>query len=89
MDERKKSSENDQLTGHFQSLFFLSPEQTVKLVKVNRQSVFKSLTFIIFLKICKGQSLLTVSLSKIQNTQTEPQKYFFFSRKQIIFIVSG
>ena len=29
----KKSSENDQLTGHFQSffLFLTSPEQTVKL----------------------------------------------------------
>ena len=40
--DEKKSSENDQLTGHFQSfslfseLFFpilISPEQTVKLVK--------------------------------------------------------
>ena len=29
----KKSSENDQLIGHFQSSFLISPEQTVKLVK--------------------------------------------------------
>ena len=29
----KKSSENDQLTGHFQSFFFISPEQTVKIVR--------------------------------------------------------
>ena len=29
----KKSSENDKLTGHFQSFFLISPEQTVKLVK--------------------------------------------------------
>ena len=43
--KKKKSSENDQLTSHFQSFYFLthhfqsffflliSPEQTVKLVK--------------------------------------------------------
>ena len=33
--KQKKSSENDQSTGHFQSFFFflISPEQTVKLVK--------------------------------------------------------
>ena len=30
---KKKSSENDQLTGHFQSFFLISLEQTVKLVK--------------------------------------------------------
>ena len=29
----KKSSENDQLTGHFQIFFLISSEQTVKLVK--------------------------------------------------------
>ena len=32
--KKKKSSENDQLPGHFQSFFFLiSPEKTVKLVR--------------------------------------------------------
>ena len=32
--DEKKSSENEQLTGHFQSFFFflISPEKTVKLV---------------------------------------------------------
>ena len=35
----KKSSENDLLTGHFQS-FLISPEKTVKLCsKVNQQPV--------------------------------------------------
>ena len=29
--KNKKSSENDQLTGHFQSFFLISPEKTVKL----------------------------------------------------------
>ena len=29
----KKSSENDQLTGHFQSFFLITQEQTVKLVR--------------------------------------------------------
>ena len=59
-----KSSENDQLTGHFQSFFFfliqsfffLSPE-------TGEPTVFKH--FIIYLKIWTGQSLLKVSLSKI------------------------
>ena len=48
--EKKKSSENDQMTGHFQSFFsellfsfsellFLTSEQTVELVKVNHKSV--------------------------------------------------
>ena len=34
-EKKKKSSENDQLTGHFQSFFFslISPEKTVKLVR--------------------------------------------------------
>ena len=33
--QKQKNSENDQLTGHFQSVFvvLISPEQTVKLVK--------------------------------------------------------
>ena len=36
--KKEKNSENDQLSGHFQSFFFLSyfsisPEQTVKLVR--------------------------------------------------------
>ena len=41
MEKKKKSSENDQLTGQssendqltFQSFFLISPEQTVKLAK--------------------------------------------------------
>ena len=49
--EKKKSSENDQMTGHFQSFFsellffifrasfFLISKQTVELVKVNHKSV--------------------------------------------------
>ena len=31
--ENEKSSENDQLTGHFQSFFYISPKQTEKHVK--------------------------------------------------------
>ena len=31
--KKEKSSGNDQLTGHFQSFFLISPEQTVKLVQ--------------------------------------------------------
>ena len=36
---KKKSSENDQLTGHFQSFFFNISRRKSKASKVNQQSV--------------------------------------------------
>ena len=49
--DEKKSSENDQLTGHFQSCFFfrlfflISPEKNSKTSKVNQQSVLNLSSF--------------------------------------------
>ena len=37
--DEQKSSENDQLTGHFQSFFLISPEKNSKSSKVNLNSV--------------------------------------------------
>ena len=48
----KKSSENYQLAGHFQSFFLLiSPEQTVKLVIKSKPTIICIKTFKNF-KIC-------------------------------------
>ena len=79
----KKSSENDQLTGHFPSSF-LSRKKNSKPSKVNFLTnslylIFKY--FIIFLKIWTGQC-------HSQKSQTDPQKYIIFSTKQI-FRVGG
>ena len=62
-----KSSENNQMTDHFQSFFFLiSPEKNSKIYNmVDQSSVLNLYYFIIFLKIWTGYSLLTVSFSKI------------------------
>ena len=80
----KNSSENDRLTGHFQSCFyselFPSPERKVKLViKINKQSVLNL------------DRTITFNSVTLKNTQAESQKYigFFFSTKQIIFTVGG
>ena len=52
----KKISENDQLTGHLQSIFLISPEKTVKLIiKVNQQSV---LNLYIYWRTLKRHHLL-------------------------------
>ena len=37
--KEEKSSENDQLTGHFQSFFFYFSRENSKTSKVNQQSV--------------------------------------------------
>ena len=85
--QEKQSSENDQLTGHFQSFFFLiSPEKTVKLIsKVNQQSVLNLNIFHHFPK--NLDRTLTFNCVTLKNTQTVPQKYIIFSTKQIIFRV--
>ena len=84
MEKKKKSYESDQLTGHFQRVFFsfseflffgcflISPEQTVELViKVNQQSVLNLYIYsIIFL-----HRTITFNSVTVKNTQTEPQKY--------------
>ena len=76
--KKKKSSENDQLTGHYQSFFFLiSPEKTVKLIsKVNQQSVLNLYIFHHFPK--NLDRTITFNSVTLKNTQTEPLKYFFF-----------
>ena len=71
-DKKKKSSENDQSTGHFQSFFFYILRTNSKTSKENQLSVLNFKYVIIFLKNLQiGQSLLTVSLSKLQK---EPKK---------------
>ena len=76
----KKSSENDQLTGHFQrgflSFFFNISRTNSKTSKVNQQSVLNLSIFLHFPKIWTGQSLLTVSLSKLHR-QNLKNKLFF------------
>ena len=39
MKKKEKSAENDQLTGHFQSFFFLIPRANSKTSRVNQQPV--------------------------------------------------
>ena len=67
--KKLKCSENDQLTGHFQSIFFFFSLSFLQKNSKTSKVIF--IYFIIFLKIWKGQSLLTVSLSKMhrQNKQ--------------------
>ena len=88
--EKEKSSENDQLTGHFQSfffffffsfseLFFNISRKNSKTGEVNQQSVLNLYIFHHFPK-------LTFHSVTLKNTQTEPQK-IFFSTKQIIIRV--
>ena len=96
-EKEKKSSENDQLTGHFQSLFFffffseLFFFQSFFFFNISKKNSKTSKVilkyFIIFLKIWTGQSLLTVSLSKMHRQNLK--KSYFFSTKQIIFRVGG
>ena len=76
----KKSSENGQSTGHFQSVFFfLNISRTnSKTSKVN-QHMFKSLN-ILYIS-CIGQSLLTVVLSKMHKQNLKNKS--FFPKKQI------
>ena len=83
------------MTGHFQSFFFffffsefffLFFFQYVQKNSKTSKVIFKY--FIIFLKIWTGQSLLTVSLSKMHR-QYLKKKYFFFSTKQLILRVGG
>ena len=67
----------------FQSFFFFNiSRKTVKLV-LYIKVIFKY--FILFLKIWTGQSLLTVSLSKMHRQNLN--KILFFSTEQIIFRV--
>ena len=75
----KKSSENDQLTGHFQSFFNISRTNS-KISKAN-QSVLNLKIFHHFPKNLDKTIILTVSLSEIHR-----QNLIFFSTKQIIFI---
>ena len=62
MKKKKKSSENDQLTGHFQSFsfyFFFVPT-TLNLKKISRKSTNKknlALWLILICKLLKKQSL--------------------------------
>ena len=52
---KQKSSENDQLTGHFQSFFYISRTNS-KACKVYQKSVLNFLILHkVFLKICTGQ----------------------------------
>ena len=59
MKQKQKKSENDQLAGHFQRQLVIF--RVIFVLFFN--TIFKY--FFIFLKIWTGQSLLTVSLSKI------------------------
>ena len=83
----QKKAEYDQLTGHFQWFFLISP-QTVKLIsKVNQQTV---LNYYIFHHFPKNlDRTITFNSVTLKTTQTEPQKCIFFSTKQIIFKVGG
>ena len=73
----------------FSVLFFFNiSRENSQTSKANQQSVLFFLKyFIILLKIWTGQSLLTVSLSKIHRQNLK--NTLFFSTKQIIFRVGG
>ena len=85
--QKKKSSENDQLTGHFQCLFvcfcffLISPEKNSKTSEVNQQSVLNLYIFPHFSR--NLDRTITFNSVTLKNTQTEPQKYniFFFFDK--------
>ena len=79
-----KSSENDQLTGHFQSFFFLFcfffsfffVFFTISRKTVKQQSV---LNIYICHHFPKNQDrIITLNSVTLKNTQTEPQKYILF-----------
>ena len=71
-----KKGENDQLTGHFQSFFLISPK-TVKLIsKVSQQTV---LNYYIFHHFPKNlDRTITFNSVTLKTTQTETQKYIIF-----------
>ena len=84
-----KNSENDQLTGHFQSFFFfselfffffffklISPEKNSKTSEVNQQPVLNLYIFHHFPK--NLDRTITFKSVTLKNTQTEPQKYIIF-----------
>ena len=80
-----KSSENDQLTGHFQKFFFfflifselflISPE-TVKLVIGKPTVCIKSLNILSYTK--NLDRTITLNSVILKNAQTEPQKNIYF-----------
>ena len=72
---KKKNSENDQLTGHFQRVF-LSSEKIAKTRKVNQQSVLNLSIFHHFPK--NLDRTITFNSVTLKNKQTEPQKKIFF-----------
>ena len=76
-----KSSENDPLTGHFQSFFFrtfflISPEKNSKTSEANQQSVFNLYIFHHFPK--NLDRTITFNSVTLKNTQTEPQQNIIF-----------
>ena len=74
-----KSSENDQLTGHFQSVFFnISRKNSITSIKVNQQPVLNLEIFYHFPK--NLDRTIHFNSVTLKNTQTEPQKYFFFQQ---------
>ena len=77
---KKKSSENDQSTGHFQSFFFflISPEKNSKTCKANQQYVLNLYIFYHFPK--NLDRTITFYSVTLKNAQTDPQKIFFFQQ---------
>ena len=76
-----KSSENDQLTGHFQRFFFRAfffniSRKNSKTSQVDLQSVLNLYIFPHFPKIL--DRAITFNSVTLKNTQTEPQKYIIF-----------
>ena len=74
----KKSSENDQLTGHFQRFFFFFniSRKNSKTSEVNQQSVLNLYIFHNFPK--NLDSTITFKSVTLKNTQTVSQKYMIF-----------
>ena len=74
---RKKSSENDQLTGRFQSILFnISRKKNSQTSKVNQQSVLNLVIYHHFLKNWTEQPFSTVSLSKIHRQKLKNRKKY-------------
>ena len=78
VERTKKSSENDLLTGHFQS-FLISPEKTVKLPTACIKSLNNS-SFSL-----KSQDRTVTFNSATLKIHRQNLKNIFFSKKQIIF----
>ena len=76
---QKKSAENGQLTGHFQSFFNISRTNS-KTSKVNQQSVLNFQIFHIFPK--------TVTVSLAKKHRQNLKNILFFPTKQIKFRIS-